>query len=43
MVIILTVGCKSDTRQGKDLICKGRKSETTMAHKNKTQKYSVDT
>ena len=22
---------------------KGRKSETTMAHKNKMQKYSVDT
>ena len=36
MVISLTVGCKSDTRQGKDLICKGRKSETTTPHlKNK--------
>ena len=46
MVICLALDSKSDSRQGKPaflLISKGRKSATAMAHKNKTQKYSVDT
>ena len=39
MVICVAVDCKSDTRQGRAYVFinfpKGRKSETTMAHKNK--------
>ena len=39
MVVGVAVDCKSDGRQGKAkyfIIFLGRKSETAMAHKNKT-------
>ena len=46
MVICVAVNCKSDSRQGKAYVFinfQGTKSETGMADKNKTHKYSVDT
>ena len=46
MTVYVAVNCQSDSRQGKAyklLIFKGQKAETAMAHKNKTQKYPVDT
>ena len=42
----MAVDCQSDSRQRKVYrlqISKGQKAKTAMAHKNKTQKYPVDT
>ena len=44
MIVYVAVNCQS--RQGKAyklLIFKRQKAETAKAHKNKTQKYPVDT
>ena len=46
MIVYVAVNCQSGSRQGKAyklLISKGQKAEAAMAHKNKTQKYPVDT
>ena len=46
MIVYVAVNCQSDSRQGKAyklLIFKRQKAETAKAHKNKTQKYPVDT
>ena len=46
MIVYVAVDSQSDSRQGKAYklsSSKRQKAETAMAHKNKTQKYPVDT